>query len=139
MANAGRREAEFGNTQPARQDAIHTLSSGSGRDGRVLAASALARIGDITQANRLIQELEKSYASDHMLTLSWLPCIRAAIDLHNGNAAAALPQLQVQASYELGWPTNWATTLYPIYLRGESYLQAKDGATAAGEFPEADR
>jgi hypothetical protein len=100
----------------------------------VLAAAAFARIGDIAQANRLIRELEKSYTSDRMLTLYWLPCIRAAIDLHNGNAAAALPQVQVPAAYELGWPTNWATTLYPNYLRGESYLLGRDGATAAGEF-----
>ena len=29
---------------------------------------------------------------------------------------------------------NWATTLYPVYLRGEAYLQAHNGTAAATEF-----
>jgi eukaryotic-like serine/threonine-protein kinase len=134
QANASLREAEFGSIQLARQDAIHALTLVQGRDGRVLAALVFARIGDVARADGLIKDLEKSYASDRMLTLYWLPCIRAAIELHEGNAAAALTLLQIPAPYELGWPMNWDTTLYPIYLRGEAYLQAKNGVAAADEF-----
>ena len=134
QANASLREAEFGSIQLARQDAIHALTLVQGRDGRVLAALVFARIGDVARTDGLIKGLEKSYASDRMLTLYWLPCIRAAIELHKGNAAAALTLLQIPAPYELGWPMNWDTTLYPIYLRGEAYLQAKNGVAAAAEF-----
>ena len=55
-----------------------------------------------------------------MLTLYWLPS--SALRLRSTERAAALTLLQIPAPYELGWPMNWATTLYPIYLRGEAYL-----------------
>jgi ATP/maltotriose-dependent transcriptional regulator MalT len=64
-----------------------------------------------------------------------LPMISAAIFLRNGNAAGAIDALASTAPYELGH-TNSAFTfgLYPVYLRGEAYLAAKQGAAAEAEF-----
>jgi hypothetical protein len=43
--------------------------------------------------------------------------------------------LTKSAPYELGETSQSATfTLYPVYLRGESYLAAKQGLAAAVEF-----
>ncbi len=133
-ANASLREAEFGYPEEARREAESVLSSAHGRDGTVLAALTLARVGDLAHVKTLVKELEKDYPSDRMLTLYWLPTINAAVELRGGNPSKALTLLQVPAPYETGWPMNWATTLYPVYLRGEAYLQAHNGTAAATEF-----
>ena len=60
---------------------------------------------------------------------------RAALALNSGNAEAALAALSVAAPYELGHTNDDFTfALYPIYLRGQAYLAARNGAAAAAEF-----
>ena len=61
--------------------------------------------------------------------------IQAAIALHSGDSKRAIDALAASAPYELG-ETNPSFTfaLYPVYLRGEAYLAAKQGAAAANEF-----
>jgi tetratricopeptide (TPR) repeat protein len=61
--------------------------------------------------------------------------IRAATALHSGNGKQAIDALSAAAPYELG-QTNSSFTfaLYPVYLRGEAYLAAKQGAAAGNEF-----
>src|SRR5207237_1173081 len=55
--------------------------------------------------------------------------------LTTGNVASAIEALTVASSYELGHTNNDFTfALYPAYLRGESYLAAKDGSAAITEF-----
>ena len=52
------------------------------------------------------------------------------------NAAKAVQALSVASPYELGIPGNstfW-TNLYPVYVRGQAYLAAHQGAQAAAEF-----
>jgi serine/threonine protein kinase len=133
-ANASLREAEFGYAEEARREAESVVSLAHGRDGTILAALTLARVGDVAHAKTLVKELEKDYPADRMLTHYWLPTINAAIELRGGNPSKALTLLQVPAPYERGWPMNWATTLYPVYLRGVAYLKAHNGAAAAAEF-----
>ena len=61
--------------------------------------------------------------------------IRAAMALRSNEANKAVEALAPAAPYELGH-TNSAVTfaLYPVYLRGEAYLKAKQGTAAAAEF-----
>ena len=60
---------------------------------------------------------------------------RAGLALTTGNAANAVGALTVASPYELGHTNNDFTfALYPVYLRGESYLAAKDGSAAITEF-----
>ena len=60
---------------------------------------------------------------------------RSALALNSGNAQAAMDALSVAAPYELGHTNeDFTFALYPIYLRGQAYLAAKNGAAAAGEF-----
>jgi serine/threonine protein kinase len=134
QASASLREAEFGDNLEAKQGIKAALTLGPGRDVKVLAALTLARIGDTAAAKSLVEELEKSYPSNTMLNLYWLPNINAAIEINQGNPSKALASLQVAAPYELGWGLNWATTLYPAYLRGQAYLLAHNGVAAASEF-----
>jgi len=135
QANAALREAEFGQTAEVKQSARNALTLDPGRDVKVFAALALARVGETARAKRLVEELEKSYPSNTVLKLYWLPTVNAAIELKEGHSSQAVVLLEAAAPYELGWPLPLQVgTLYPAYLRGEAYLLAHDGAVAASEF-----
>jgi tetratricopeptide (TPR) repeat protein len=106
-----------------------------GRDITVLAALAMARAGDTARAQSLLQDLGKRYPSDTLLKVYWIPSIQAAMELNHGNTSRSLDYLQIASPYELGWPPQVVIpTLYPIYLRGQTYLAAHQGSAAAGEF-----
>src|SRR5262249_26238947 len=61
------REAEFGNFELAKQAVTTALTFSSGRATKPYAALALARVGDITRAEALANELNKGFASDTLL------------------------------------------------------------------------
>jgi tetratricopeptide (TPR) repeat protein len=133
--NAALREAEFGNAAPARQAAAAAIALAPGRDIKVLAALALARAGEAGQARALVQELERDFPSNTVLTVYWLPTIRATLELHRGDTARAIEFLQATVPYELGGPPQLQLgSLYPIYVRGQAYLLAGRGDEAATEF-----
>jgi eukaryotic-like serine/threonine-protein kinase len=70
-----------------------------------------------------------------VIRVYWAPTIRAAIAIHKGNSRAALELLRTVAPYELGSPPPMGlATLYPVYLRGEAYLLARQDDAAAKEF-----
>ena len=131
--NAALREAEFGNSGPARQGVTAALALSPGRDVKVLAAFALARAGDKGKARLLVQDLEKSDSFNTVLKVYWLPTIKAAIELAGGNPTQSLELLQAVAPYELGGPPPLGN-LYPAYLRGQAYLAAHQEKQAAAEF-----
>jgi len=135
QVNAALREAELGQTAQAKQGVTDALALAPGRDVNVLAALALARIGETARANRLVMELAKTYPSNTMLKVYWLPTINAATELKEGHSSQALALLEGSAPYELGWPPPLQVgTLYPAYIRGQVYLREHDGAAAAAEF-----
>jgi serine/threonine protein kinase len=71
------------------------------QDVKMLSALTLARIGETARAKAMVEELEKSYPSQTVLKVYWLPTIKAAIEV-NANIPRALcfwkPPLR----------TNWA-------------------------------
>ena len=135
QANAALREAEFGNPTEAKKGTTAALALAPGRDVKVEAALILARVGDSAGAKAMIQELEKSNPSNTVLKLYWAPTLKAAMELNGGSAAQALVFLEAAAPYELGEPPPMTQgTLYPVYLRGEAYLQEHKGSEAAAEF-----
>jgi tetratricopeptide (TPR) repeat protein len=133
QVNAALREAELGNTASARQDVTAALALSPGRDVKVEAALALARIGDAARATALVGELEKSYAANTLLKLYSLPTINAAIALNKGDSSQALVYLEAAGPYELG-NGGVINYLYPAYVRGQAYLLAHNGTAAATEF-----
>ena len=124
---------EFGNTAAAKQQVDAALAKVPGRDIKVLAAMTLARIGETARAKAIVEQLEKTEATNTMLKLYWLPTIHAAIDLNTGNSSQALIDLEATAPYELGGPLP-ISGLYPVYVRGQAYLAAHNGVAAAAEF-----
>ena len=135
QVNAALREAEFGNPAAAKQDVAAALALAPGRDVKLFAALALARIGETARAKAIVEELEKNYGSDTILKVYWLPTIKAAMELNANNSAQAVVFLEAAAPYELGEPPQLQLgTMYPVYIRGQAQLVAHNGAAAATEF-----
>lgn len=132
--NAALREAELGNAASAKQGVTAALNLSSGRDVKVAAALALARIGDTPRAKALTEELKKSYPSNTLLNLYWLPTINASVELRKANSSQALIDLESAIPYELGGAGTFISYLYPVYVRGQAYLLAHNGTAAAAEF-----
>ncbi len=137
QATAAMREAEFGNAGEARQQAAAALALAPTRDVRIAVAMALARAGDLARAQTMVNDLYKQFHADTLIVSYWLPSIRAAIALREGDAPLAIGFLQVTAAYELGGATPpflSGATMYPVYLRGQAYLAQQKWSEAAAEF-----
>jgi len=100
----------------------------------VVAALALARAGDIARAQTLADDLSKQSPLNTMLNGYWLPTIRAAIELNRKHTHKAVELVRAASAYDLGQPSPMGGTLYPVYVRGEAYLNAGEGLNAQGEF-----
>jgi len=134
QVNAALREAEWGGSVAAKQGVTAALALSQGREVKVAAALALARIGDAPRATALVGELERSSTTNTLLKLYWLPTINAAIELNKGNPSQALVSLEAAAPYELGQAGTFINYVYPAYVRGQAYLLAHNGSAAAAEF-----
>ncbi len=135
QVNAALREAEFGNTTAAKEAVTTALALAPGRDVKMFAALTLARLGESARAKTIAAELEKSYPSQTVLKVYWLPTIKAAIELRANNPAQALVSLEAASPYELGEPQQLQLgTIYPAYIRGQAQLLAHNGHAAAAEF-----
>jgi len=132
--NAALREAEVANEVRAREQATLALKLASTRDMQIMAALALARAGDTAHAQTMADDLYRQSRLNTMLNGYWLPTIRAAAELSRKHATAALGLLQLASANELGQPPPIDGCLYPVYVRGEAYLQAGRGQQAVVEF-----
>jgi serine/threonine protein kinase/Tfp pilus assembly protein PilF len=128
-------EALASNMVLAKQEAQSALMQADGKQVKALSAVALGLAGDSAQAARLAGDLSKNFAADTIVQFDYLPMIHAAVAIKSGDYSHAVEALTASQPYELG-QTNSAFTfaLYPVYLRGEAYLSAKQGIAAATEF-----
>jgi eukaryotic-like serine/threonine-protein kinase len=134
-AEAAAREALVGNLALAKHQARDALALSNGRDVSAIAALALSMAGDSAESTRTADDLSKRFPEDTALTYNLLPSIRAASTLQSGDSGKAITVLAFSTPYELGQTAQQVTfVLYPVYLRGEAYLAAKQGAAAATEF-----
>ena len=131
-------DAFFGNAAAARQGAKEVLKLSKGRDAEYGAALALALSGDSSAAETLANDLGKRFPEDTSVRISYMPALRALLAMNRGEPSKAIEVLQVAVPYELGVPLSWFNgsfgALYPVYVRGEAFLKAKQGAEAAAEF-----
>jgi eukaryotic-like serine/threonine-protein kinase len=132
MAQAAAREAEFGNRELARKQGADALALKAGRDQMIQAAVAFARAGDVAGAQKLADALNQEVPLDTIVQSYWLPTIHASIALQRNDAQAAIKFLEKAEAYELG--NQGYGILYPVYVRGQAHLKAKQGEQAAGEF-----
>ena len=114
------------------------LELSKGRDVEYGAAFALALSGDSSRSQTLTNDLEKRFPEDTAVRFSYLPVLRALLGLNHGEHSKAIELLQIAVPYELGAPPSsffgFFGALYPVYVRGQAYLAAHQGAEAATEF-----
>ena len=137
QTNQALREAEFGHFGQSRKDAAAALALASDRFTQVLGALALARAGDSAQAQKIADNVAREFPLDTVVHSYWLPTIRASLALNRHEPAKAIELLQPAAPYELGFISVGYIgygSLYPVYVRGQAYLQLHQGNEAATEF-----
>ncbi len=135
-------EAFYGNATEATRGATEALKVSRARIVEYGAALALAISRDSSAAQKLVDHLARSFPEDTCVQTSYLPVLRARLALNqslNGSESArAVKLLEISAPYELGVPFSRFVAefgaLYPVYMRGEAYLDAKQGREAAAEF-----
>jgi eukaryotic-like serine/threonine-protein kinase len=126
-------EAELGNAALARKGTEAALSLSDDRDTRTGAAQLFARTGDTARAQKLIDDLAKEFPTDTLLNAVSLPVVRAMIALQQAKPAQAVTALEPSLPYELGAGPNGAG-YFPMHIRGEAFLKARDGVKAAAEY-----
>ena len=134
---AALREAAFGNKEEARKQASESLRiAPNSRDVQTLAALVLARAGETQRSKQIVDDLRARYVSNTVVQMAWVPTIRAQTELQVQNPRGALQLLEAVTPYERGQLIGNLSNccLIPIYLRGEAYLAAGQGAQAVTQF-----
>jgi serine/threonine protein kinase/tetratricopeptide (TPR) repeat protein len=131
-------EAFFGNAPLAERTAKDALELATNREVKYGAAIVLAMSGDASEAQSLANDLERDFPEDTSVRFNYLPAVHATLALHHGDPSKAIELLQVAVPYELSSPRSatfaYFGALYPVYLRGQAYLAARQGTEAAREF-----
>jgi DNA-binding winged helix-turn-helix (wHTH) protein/tetratricopeptide (TPR) repeat protein len=130
QAKAALREAEVGNLSRSRKEAQAAIALGPGLSVECAAGLALARAGDFTDAQKIVDHLDTDYPQGTMVQNFHLANIRAVLQLDRNDPSRAVQTLEAAEPYELGGNR----TLYPAYLRGLAFLAAKRSEEAAAEF-----
>jgi tetratricopeptide (TPR) repeat protein len=137
LATSGLREAWFGNADEARRRVTLALKHSASRDVLYFAALAFAYSSEEARARAIAGDLSKRFPEDTIVQFNYLPTVHARLALNTGNASEAIESLRAAAPNELGvstsGPINW-TPMYPVFVRGEAYLAARQGSEAAAEF-----
>jgi eukaryotic-like serine/threonine-protein kinase len=137
-ADAAAREALFGNASIARQRGIVAVGLSEGRGLHYGAAFVLALAGDSSRSQTLADDLANRFPEDTRLVFAYLPTVRALLALNHREPSKAIELLQTASPYELGTVVFASSMrlgpLYPVYVRGEAYLAARQGRDAAVEF-----
>jgi serine/threonine protein kinase/tetratricopeptide (TPR) repeat protein len=137
LSSSGLREAWFGNGDEARRRVALALKRSTSRDVLYFAALALAYSRDDARAEAMVNDLGKRFPEDTIVLFNYLPTLRARLALNKGDASEAIEGLRTAVPYELGVSTSgiftW-TPMYPVFVRGEAYLAARQGNEAAAEF-----
>jgi eukaryotic-like serine/threonine-protein kinase len=136
-ANGALHEAFFGDRLEARLLATAALQRSGGRDVQYAAALALAMAADSAKPQAIANDLAKSFPEDTVVRLNYLPTLRAQIALNHKDAPRAIEALRVVTpSSELIAPANpvLSLNLYSVFVRGQAYLQTRQGSEAVSEF-----
>jgi DNA-binding winged helix-turn-helix (wHTH) protein/Tfp pilus assembly protein PilF len=129
-ADAALREALFGNPTEARDRAAVALELSNSWYVQSLTALALAFGDDAARAETLADALDKRFPEHTIVQSYYLPTLRAQLALGRNDSSKAIELLQSATPYEM----SSSGALYPVYVRGESYLAAHRGNEAAAQF-----
>ena len=136
LALAALREAEAGFTGSSRQ-LFAEAQKKYGGDELLTELGALldAKGGDYGRALATSEQLAAQHPSDSIVQRYWIPVIRAEVALRQGHEEEAVMLLKGAEPFENATLDGVSPgPLYPVYLRGQAYLQQGDAAHAGEEF-----
>ena len=135
-AQAGLREALFGNSAKGQEGASAAMALSNGREVQFIAAMAYAIAADTNKAQALANDLNKRFPEDTVVQMNYLPSAGAQIALNHRDTSKAIELLQPAIQYELGQMGSGAISpsIYPAWVRAEAYRAAGQGAEAAREY-----
>jgi len=97
-------------------------------------AWTLALCGDVNRAQSLADDLARKFPLDTVNNSVWQPLIRATLELQWGQRGpVAVPDRAMQL-LPPSRQYDAALSFRPIWVRGQAYLQAKQGELASAEF-----
>ena len=137
LAGLATREALFGNNKEAIDAADSAMRISKNRDVLYGAAFAYAWTGAETQATAIIDVLEKHFPEDTFVSGTYVPTVRAILARNHHDVLEADELLRTPAQYELSVPGTWFGffgVMYPTYVRGMAYLDARQADKALVEF-----
>jgi tetratricopeptide (TPR) repeat protein len=129
-ANWAGTQAEVGNVSRVRELAASSSALAHGRSNMTPVAVALAMTGDGSRAQTIVDDLGHRFPADTLLHNVTIPSVAALIAINRKDPEQAIESLRAAAPYEMGINQ----VMFPIYVRGMAYLQAKRGIEAAAEF-----
>jgi serine/threonine protein kinase/tetratricopeptide (TPR) repeat protein len=140
-AEGGLRESLLGNSSEGVRDSQAALGMSSARDVQYAVALSLALSGVAAvrpQCEGLVRDLADRFAKDTTVQFSYLPTLSAALALRHNEAGKSTEFLRTMRPMDIattGWHGQFVQlSLYPIYIRGQSYLEVHRGLEAAAEF-----
>jgi eukaryotic-like serine/threonine-protein kinase len=120
-------ESLLGNLDLAKRTAQRSAGLASTPDNKADVAFALALSGDVLLASKIFEEVVKAQPDSTYVKFVHGPRIRAAIALQKKDPVTAIEELRTAQPFDL-------TDLTIPYLRGQAYLEARQGKPAVGEF-----
>jgi serine/threonine protein kinase/tetratricopeptide (TPR) repeat protein len=123
-------QASVGNSSKAHELAAASSSLAQGRSNLVPVAEAFAISGDSSRAQSITEELGRRFPNDTLLHSVSIPAVAALAALNRKAPEQVIEALRAATPYELGNSQG----MFPIYVRGLAYLQAKRGPEAVAEF-----
>jgi tetratricopeptide (TPR) repeat protein/predicted Ser/Thr protein kinase len=123
-------EALFGSVARARERAQAALHLDHGFANTLEGGLALALAGAPQKAQPLLDAATRRFPAATLWQAVWFACPRAAVQLALGKPAGAIEALKEASPYELGSLAR----LWVVYLRGQAYLDLRQGKDAAREF-----
>ncbi|HLV96403.1 MAG TPA: protein kinase [Candidatus Acidoferrales bacterium] len=135
-AQAGLREALFGNSSQAEKYAEAALKLSNGRDVQFQSGLAFAFAGNASKTQAVVDDYEKRFPTDTIVKFIYLPAIEGQLDIARHDPSKALEDLQPSAPYALGQTGSAGVivALYPVYVQAEAYRAAKQGQEAVAEY-----
>jgi hypothetical protein len=132
-ARAALRMAEIGASDAERSEARVLAQESADESTRIELAIALARMGEASEAQTLLDGLAQGFPSSTLIQAYYIPVVTAAIALGGQNPAKAIDALRAAAPYDFA-DNEPVSEVYPAYLRGLAYLQLRKPLEAEAEF-----
>ncbi|MGH9718097.1 MAG: protein kinase domain-containing protein [Candidatus Acidiferrales bacterium] len=123
-------DATIGDSVQAEAAARKAIQMSSNFETLGRAALARALAGDSAEVQKMAVDLNQRFPQATYIQDYYVPAIQAVLELHEGKPQDAIQSLSAASPYDLLPDAGMMT----VYVRGQAYLDAHQGARASAEF-----